>query len=193
LCGLAGDPAGSANRAASRVDVVAELRERLPEHEKQSAATGSASAPIEEDEDTLRKLAALGYAGGRRSTDDDRSFKELPDPKDRIDIYNQMNHAREEVQAEHDDAAESVLHDVLRGDPEVIDAYFMLGNIQLKRHRWAEAADFYRKTLEKRPDHDYAMIGLADTLVATGNVDDAVIGYERFLKEDPGNAQIAYR
>ena len=131
-----------------------------------------------EDEETLRKLAALGYAGGRTSHDTDRSFRDLPDPKDRIGIYNLMNQAREAIQDEHDDTAAGLLREVLRGDPEVIDAYFMLGNLLAKKHEWREAADLYRKTLEKRPDHDYAMIGLADTLVATGRVDDAILGYD---------------
>src|SRR6185503_17033496 len=126
---------------------------------------------IEEDEETLRKLAALGYAGGRASHETDRSFRDLPDPKDRIAIYNLMNQAREAIQAERDDEAAGLLERVLRGDPEVIDAYFMLGNLRAKKHLWSEAAELYRTTLEKRPDHDYAMIGLADTLVATGRVD----------------------
>lgn len=193
LYDLTADPGESANLARGKPDVVAELRSRLADYEKASSPDHGAAAPIEEDEETLRKLAALGYAGGRTSRDTDRSFKDLPDPKERIGIYNLMNRAREEIQAEHDDAAADLLQQVLRGDPEVIDAYFMLGNIHLKKNEWPQAADYYRKTLEKRPDHDYAMIGLADTLVATGRVDDAVLGYERFLQQDPGNAQITYR
>lgn len=193
LYDLESDRGETANLAAARPDVVAQLRDVLADYERASIPAHGATAPIEEDEETLRKLAALGYAGGRSSQDSDRSFRDLPDPKDRIGIYNLMNQAREAIQAEHDDEAAGLLAQVLRGDPEVIDAYFMLGNLHAKKHEWTQAADLYRRTLEKRPDHDYAMIGLADTLVATNRVDDAVLGYERFLQQDPGNAQITYR
>jgi len=193
LYDLGTDPGEAVNLAASRPDVVADLRKLLGDYERASVPAHGATAPLEEDEETLRKLAALGYAGGRSSHDTDRSFRDLPDPKDRIGIYNLMNRAREAIQGEHDDEAAGLLREVLRGDPEVIDAYFMLGNLQAKKQEWRDAAELYRKTLEKRPDHDYAMIGLADTLVATGRVDDAILGYERFLQQDPGNAQITYR
>ena len=193
LYDLDADRGETVNLASSRPEVVSDLRDLLADYERASVPAHEATAPIEEDEETLAKLAALGYAGGRSSSDTDRSFKDLPDPKDRIAIYNLMNQAREAIQAERDEEAAGLLEQVLRGDPEVIDAYFMLGNLLAKKHEWQKAADLYRKTLEKRPDHDYAMIGLADTLVATGRVDDAVLGYERFLRQDPGNAQITYR
>jgi arylsulfatase A-like enzyme/predicted Zn-dependent protease len=187
------DPGELNNVVGREPQVLEELRGVLASIDRQSGPAGRASTPVEDDEETLRKLAALGYIGGAASHDTSASFRDLPDPKDRLAVYQLMNRAREEVQAEREDAALGLLTEVIASDPKVVDAWYMMGNLYFKKHDWAQAAEHYRRALAMRPDHDYAMIGLADTLVATGRIDDAVVGYRRFLEKDPGNAQISYR
>jgi choline-sulfatase len=191
LYDLAADPGEQVNLADRERRTVADLRRQLARIEDQTGPPPAAAAPLEEDEETLRKLAALGYVGSRVETD--KSWRDLPDPKDRIEVYNLMDRARDEIIDGAADRAIATLREVLAQDSEVIDAWFMLGNAWFQKHDWGQAAAAYRKTLEKKPDHDYAMIGLADTLVATNRVDDAVLGYERYLSRDPNNAQVTYR
>ncbi len=195
LYDLAVDPGETHNLAGDERRVVADLRARLAEIDRTTATAASAAAPVEEDEDTLRRLAALGYVGSlaKPST---TSFRELPDPKDRLPVYALINHAREETEDDKPGATErtiALLREALAQDPEVIDAWFLLGNAYARQKSWEQAAECYRTTLAKRPDHDYAAVGLADTMVAEGKVDDAIVGYRRFLEHDPGNAQILYR
>ncbi|HYH47753.1 MAG TPA: sulfatase-like hydrolase/transferase, partial [Thermoanaerobaculia bacterium] len=191
LYDLEADPGEQRNLASAERRTVAALRQELARLEQSTGPAPAAAAPLEEDEETLRKLAALGYLGSR--VDTEKSWRDLPDPKDRIHVYNLMDRARDEIVTSAPDRAIATLREVLAEDPEVIDAWFMLGNAFLQKREWEEAAAAYRKTLEKKPDHDYAVIGLADTLVATGRVDDAVLGYQRYLARDPDNAQVAYR
>jgi arylsulfatase A-like enzyme/predicted Zn-dependent protease len=192
LYDLSVDPGELHNLADTERRTVAELRKRLGEIEARTGKAQTASAPIEEDEETLRKLSALGYVGTLAKTEG-KSWRDLPDPKDRIRIYDLIDEARQQiVEAKRDDAITS-LNEILKEDPEVIDAWFMLGNVYAQKRDWEKAADFYKKTLAKRPDHDYAMIGLADTLVARNRIDDAVLGYKTYLERDPANAQITYR
>lgn len=206
LYDLEADPGELKNLAADDRRTVAELRGRLAaldrevdaaiEKERAAHPAGSksgASAPLEEDEETLRKLAALGYVGSMGDAAAGRSFRELPDPKDRLEVYNLMNLAREQLSAGKPDEAIATYARVLARDAEVIDAWFGRGNAWFKKRQWDAAAADFRQTLARRPDHDYAMIGLADTLVATGRIDDAVLGYRRFLDQDPDNGQISYR
>lgn len=206
LYDLVADPAEANNLAATERRTVAELRGRLAALDGQvteaivkaqaalpAGARGGSTAPLEEDEETLRKLAALGYVGSMGDAAAGKSFRELPDPKDRLDVYNLMNKAREQLSAGKPDEAIATYTQVLARDGEVIDAWFGRGNAKFQKHRWEEAAADFRQTLARRPDHDYAMIGLADTLVATNRVDDAVLGYRRFLDQDPENGQISYR
>jgi tetratricopeptide (TPR) repeat protein len=192
LYDLDADPGETTNLASRELAVVERMRESLAEFERASVAKLAAAAPVEEDEETLRKLASLGYIGGTAVTDG-ASWRDLPDPKDRLPVYNDMNRVREMVRADKEDEAIPILEGIVAKAPEVIDAYYTLGNCFYKRRELPRAAALYRKTLELRPDHDYAMIGLADVLVAEGKVDDAIAGYEHFLKQDPANAQILYR
>jgi arylsulfatase A-like enzyme/Tfp pilus assembly protein PilF len=192
LYDLQSDPGEKVNLALRELSTVDRLRTSLSEFERESIAKLAATAPVEEDEETLRKLASLGYIGGT-NVDDGTSWRELPDPKDRLPIYDRMGRIRAMVKEGNSDEAIPLLESVLREAPEVVDAYYTLGNCSYKKKEFGKAAEYYRTTLAKRPDHDYAMIGLADTLVAQGKVDEAIAGYEHFLKQDPANAQILYR
>ncbi len=192
LYDLERDPGETANLASSELATIERLRESLAAFDKASVPKVAATAPVEEDEQTLRKLASLGYVGGS-AVDTHATWRDLPDPKDRLPIYDAMGRARDLVKLGKEDEAIPVLTRVIKEAPEVVDAYFALGNCWQKKKDLGKAAELYRKTLALRPDHDYAMIGLADVLVAEGKIDDAVAGYEHFLAQDPGNAQILYR
>ncbi len=192
LYDLESDPGETVNLVSRELATVERLRSSLAAFERESIAKLAATAPVEEDEETLRKLASLGYVGGT-AVADGTSWRDLPDPKDRLPIYGRMGRIRAMVKEGKEDEAIPLLESVLREAPEVIDAYYTLGNCHSKRKEFAKAAELYRATLAKRPDHDYAMIGLADTLVAQGRIDEAIAGYEHFLTSDPTNAQIRYR
>jgi tetratricopeptide (TPR) repeat protein len=150
------------------------------------------AAPVEEEEETLRALAALGYVGGH-AADDGRSFRELADPKDRLALYNRLGRARELAKGEHPGEAAPLLEAILAEDPAVVDAWFTLGNVRFRQRDWEKAETAYRETLARHPDHDGAAIGLADSYLARGRVDEAVAGYRHQLERDPANAQIRYR
>ena len=78
----------------------------------------SARAPAEIDPDTRDRLASLGYVGtfvvGRRP-----SALELADPKDKIELFNLITHARDLSRHDKDsDEAIRSLLEVTRQDPE---------------------------------------------------------------------------
>ncbi len=201
LYDLDADPGETVNLATTERRVVADLRRALAGVDRIAEAASpnlieAAGARVEEDEETLRKLAALGYVGGDAggaSAAAGKSFRDLPDPKDRVEVYNWMSQAREALSSGRPDEAITTLGRVLARDSEVIDAWFTLANAYFQKREWSLAGEAFKTTLAKKPDHDYAMIGLADTLVARGEVDDAIVGYRRFLSDDPKNAQIQYR
>jgi arylsulfatase A-like enzyme len=66
LYDLATDPGELHNLAADERRTVAALRKTLGEIEQAAGPAQAAPAPIEEDEETLRKLSALGTWGRRR-------------------------------------------------------------------------------------------------------------------------------
>jgi choline-sulfatase len=192
LYDLSNDPREATNLADQERRTLRELRDALTALEAAIPPPAASSAPLEEDEETMRALAALGYIGAQ-AVDTSKSFRDLPDPKDRLGVYAKISRARGLAQSADPEKAVPLLQEILAEAPEVVDAWFTLGNVHSKKRRWDEAARCYRETLERRPDHDWAMIGLADTYVAKGQIDEAVAGYRQHLKSDPANAQIQYR
>ncbi len=134
LYDLVADPGEQRNLASEERRTVVALRQELARLERETGTAPAAAAPLEEDEETLRKLAALGYLGSRVETA--KSWRELPDPKDRIHVYNLMDRARDEVVTGVPDKAIATLREVLAADSEVIDAWFMLGNAFLQKRDW---------------------------------------------------------
>lgn len=186
------DPGETVNVADRERRTLRELRAALAALDATVVPAVEGEAPVEEDEETMRALAALGYVGGQ-AIDTGRSFRDLADPKDRLEVYAKMAKARGLVKESELPEARRLLDEVLAEDPEVVDAWFTLGNIRFRERDWAGAAENYRETLARRPDHDWAMIGLADTYVARGEIDAAVLGYRQYLERDPQNGQIQYR
>ena len=186
------DPGETRNLADTERRVVRDLRGELAALDATVQPAASGSAPVEEDEETMRALAALGYIGGQ-APDTTKSFRELADPKDRLEVYAKMSRARGLARGKEPAEAAKLLEEVLAEDPEVVDAWFTLANVHFRQRNWEKAAEDYRETLKRRPDHDWAMIGLADTFVARGEIDAAVAGYRKYLEGDPQNAQILYR
>jgi arylsulfatase A-like enzyme/Tfp pilus assembly protein PilF len=192
LYDLDADPGETRNVAADDRRVLADMRRQLAALDAATQAAPARAEPVEEDEETARKLAALGYLGSAAPASD-KSFRDLPDPKDKLRVYNLIARARDMARSEEPAKAIPLFEEILAEDPEVSDAWFALGNVYFRTRDWERAAENYQKTLRLRPDHDWAMIGLADTFVARGRPADAIAGYRKYLAGDPDNAQVLYR
>jgi arylsulfatase A-like enzyme/Tfp pilus assembly protein PilF len=148
---------------------------------------------VEVDPDARDRLAALGYVGTfvTQSAGADRSG--LADPKDKIGLFNLMTSAREASRHGTDsEAAIRTLERVVADDPNVIDAWFMLGNEHVRRRRPQRAIEMYRRALALKPDYDLAVINMANAFRSLGRDRDALVGYRRFMELDPANAQVRY-
>ena len=146
--------------------------------------------PSAVDPETRERLAALGYIGS--FSDKPRANGEvLPDPKDKIEIFNLMTAAREA--GEGADATLNRLLKVVSQDANVLDAWVMLGNEYFRQREYTKAADNYKRALQINPGYNLAIVNLAGAYKAMGDYDAAVLGYERYLETDPKNAWIRYQ
>jgi arylsulfatase A-like enzyme/Tfp pilus assembly protein PilF len=153
---------------------------------------GKASGPSTVDPETRERLAALGYIGSFTATA--RTTGEaLPDPKDKIDIFNLMTSAHESKDAEETDAAIARLQNVLEQDPNILDAWVMLGNEYSRKRDYHKALEQYKRALAINPEYDLATINLAHAYRALGDYHAALVGYERYLERDPKNALVRYQ
>ena len=167
LYDLAADPDESRDLAASRPDKVADLERGLKEFERR-AAQGRKEVEVRPvDAATREKLASLGYvaAAGAGAAE---ARGPLPSPRDKVGLYARMAEAKELNLRGQAEEARRILRRVVAEDPRIVDAYFVLGSIALKRKEHAEAVAMFSRALELKPDYDIVALDLAIAWIERG-------------------------
>ena len=187
------DPDETTNLYDARKSVADAMIARLRTQENDDPGKHATQAAPDVDPEARARLAALGYVGSFVATVSGPATARA-DPKDKIGLFNLMTDSREI--AKDKDSFETVvamLTKVVRDDPNVIDAWFNLGNAYFKVGRFDEAIRYFSKALELKPDYDLAVINMANAYRKLGRDDAALAGYERYLSIDPKNAQVRYQ
>ncbi len=142
------------------------------------------------DPETLQRLAALGYVGGGPRVD---PAAVLPDPKDKIALFERMGEARGLAKGEKLDEAVAAMRAVIAEDPGIIDAYTALGGWLRSLKKPDEAIAAYRRALEIQPENEMALSALAEVYRAQGKPDAAIEGYRTALKLQPRQPTVWYQ
>jgi arylsulfatase A-like enzyme/Tfp pilus assembly protein PilF len=195
LYDLQEDPAEATNLFAARQALGDRMLARLAEMEAHFKTSAEAkSEAVEIDPDAKARLAALGYVGSFVARiGDDGSRAGLADPKDKVGLFNKITQARDLGKDENElAAAMTMLEEVLKEDPKVIDAWFTLGNMAARRGRHSEAITHFKRALALKADDEEAVINMAHAYRKLGRDEDALVGFRRFLQLDPKNAQVHY-
>lgn len=196
LYDLESDPQETRNVFADRRALADRMLQRLKQMEADWAKAGSGAkqAAVEVDPDAKARLAALGYVGSFvKSAVDDTDRTGLADPKDKIGLFNKISDARDMTKDEGSfDKVVGILQSVLREDPNVIDAWFMLGNVHASHGKPQQAIEYFKKALALKPDDEMATVNMANAYRNLGRDEEALVGYRRFLQLDPNNAQVRY-
>ncbi len=179
------DPGEVNNLVNKKASLGHEMKRELLALIEENAAEGiEGVGPRKIDNDSLVKLQALGYIGSFHTKAKDREDK-LADPKDKIELYNEIKISQFLVTEERMDEAEKKIKDVLGKDPSVLEARYILGNIYSKQKQYDEAIEEYRKALEVDPDYYDAIFGMAITYKKAGMFDEAIVGFKRMVEMDP--------
>jgi arylsulfatase A-like enzyme/tetratricopeptide (TPR) repeat protein len=157
-----------------------------------TSATHAPAAPRAVDPDVEQRLRALGYVGATispRVLDERRRG----DPKDKIALYNLMKQAGlDSVEGRVDDGIRKV-RQALADDPEIVEAYLMLGNMNAKAKREKESLAAYQKALALDPDNQSAAFSLALAYKSAGRTEAAEAGFERVLTLNPRDSKARYQ
>ena len=158
------------------------------EFAKQTATRRVEAAPRALDAETEQRLRALGYVASSvtRAALEDRP---RGDPKDKIGLYNLLKRAAQDSVDGHLDEGIRKVREVLAADPEVIEAYTMLGNMHGKAGRPTEAIAAYQRALAVDPEHEGAAWSLALAYRDAGRDEEARAGFERVLQLNPRGAR----
>ncbi|MGH9318950.1 MAG: sulfatase-like hydrolase/transferase, partial [Vicinamibacteria bacterium] len=160
----------------------AEARDLLRELEslKASEATGIAST-IALDEETARRLESLGYIAGAPPR---REGAELPDPKDRVEVYERLQDllGREDLTAEE---AIAEYRDILALEPENALARNRLANTLAEERRYEEAVGEFRALMRVSEVDSQGVENLGVALLLLDEVEEALAVTEAAVQETP--------
>lgn len=192
------DPQEATNLYESRRSLGDRMIAQLRSLEEGFSKTEAALPAGDVDPEARERLAALGYVGSFvASASDPRT--ERADPKDKIGLFNKLGLATELSRERGPDGRPPVekimalLDDVVREDPAVIDAWFMLGTQNLNHGTLEKAVEYFKRTLQLKPDYDLAVFNLAQAYRRMGDDEAALAGFEHYLTLDPKDPYVKYQ
>jgi arylsulfatase A-like enzyme/Tfp pilus assembly protein PilF len=192
LYDLQSDPKEAADQARADAARALTLGKALDALEARTRSEKAASGPGTVDAETEERLAALGYVGGSASR---RNLEDRPrgDPKDKIALYNLLKKAGSSSVEGRVDEAIAQVKEALAADPDIVEAYMLLGNFLKKAKRPAEAIAAYKQALVLDDEHQGALFSLALAYKDGGKLKDALAGFERAQALDPRNGKVLWQ
>lgn len=167
LYDLATDPGELNNLLSERRSIATKLRRELDRYDR------SLEAPGEEDLETTRRLAALGYVTSSVIDGDGDDGGPLPDPKARVHILGEMAQAVLAARAGNHPEAVAIYRRVLVEEPRMIEAWQYLGASLMALERPAEATEAYLEAVRLSGGAAHLALPAASALLAVGRLDEA--------------------
>jgi len=186
LYDLVHDPRENHNLWESKGSLGRKMQRELEKIIKQYTNREATAAVIPNiDQESLLKLQTLGYIGAFHNLTKDKPGRTLADPKDRIELYNEIKLTQFLVSEEKFAAAEKKIQAVLSKDPSILEARYLLGYLLAKQKRYAEAIKEFQAALDVDPEYYEAILGLAMAYKENNQAEEAILGFKRLLDLDP--------
>ena len=192
LYDLSQDPGETHNLYADKKAVAEELRARLAKLISQYSAGQELAEKTGLDPALMERLKSLGYAGfsgGGNPTITDRS---LPDPKDRIELYDLISDAIAESQHGEYQSSAKKLRAAAKADPNSVPVHYLLGLDYYRLHEFDHAVEELQRVLQLSPDYSLAVFNLGLAYARTGDLDQAIQTLKHALQLDATNFSAAY-
>ena len=180
------DPKEVRNLATDRPAVAGTLAKNLDEFRTGTSAAQTGAGVV--DADKAQKLNALSYIASdttARLSPAKRSGAQAADPKDKIEIANQMHAAIMEMEDGRYQEAIPRLEQVLAGDPNMPIAQMQLGTAFTRLHDYQRAVPALQKAILLQPDSGMGHYELGLALFETGDWQGAAPQFEFAVKQAP--------
>ncbi len=186
LYDLASDAGERRNIIGERPSMAAYLKETLEgEYQKFSAGRDEPPQPEQMDRATIERLKSLGYLGFASGTAKLPSTGGLPDPKDRIGLYELLQQAFQDSEEGRLIESNSKLRKVVAQEEGLIDAHLYLGLNSVQMGQFSDAVEAFQAVLRRDPSNLMALYNLSLSYLNQGRPEAAVPGLERTLQLDP--------
>ena len=189
LYDLESDPEESVNLVGERNMLFAQMNTAAEELIAQWSE-GAEEQRVELDEEARQRLASLGYLGGSGvAVEADAG---LVAPRDKIVLYRKLMNGWHLMRGGRNEAAATVLAQVLEEDPGVIEAYRTLGTVRSRLGQHLEAAKVFKRAIAYRPDRPEFFLLLADEQINSREFAAAEQTLKDSLSAMPPEAKVLY-
>lgn len=156
-------------------------------------ASGAAASKKEmTDPALLERLQALGYVATPGGTFADADNKELPDPKDRVQVYELFWEAMADGQHGRYEESLRKLREAEKTEPNSSSLVFLAALDYLQMQDYQHAIEFFNKTIELKPTFAQPHYYLGVIYSQTSNNEAAVESFKKALDLDPTNFSAAF-
>jgi len=190
LYNLSKDPEELNNVKDKFPKIAQKFKESLDKVIEQTSSQAPKPEAANLDQETLQRLAALGYIGApvfKKSSKSKAEF--LADPKDKLHIYESIQQAGQLISHEKYDQGAKILESVLQEQPLIPQAMLLLATSYIELDRKEEAKAQFDRMLKDDPESIQALIGMANLLLGEGKKEDVIALCQQTLSIDDRNTQ----
>lgn len=186
LYDIINDPKERKNIYKQNISVAKKFEQNLKSLQEEMSVKGiEERVPKKLDEDSRKKLMALGYIGSFTSSSKLSKTTNLPDPKDKIILYNKIKLAEGDFAREELNEALKKIDKVIEEDPRIMEALQIRAQIFLKLNKIEEAIADSKEALTIDPEYEAAIFNLSLAYKKLKKFDEAIAGYKRLMQLDP--------
>lgn len=192
LYDLSKDPGETQNLLSQKKAVADEMRAKLANLIRQYSAGQELAEKTGLDPALMERLKSLGYAGFSGGGNPTISNRDLPDPKDRIQIYELISDAVSDSQ--HGRFQESVdkLDAAMKTEPNSVPIHYIQGLNYYRLKDFPKAVQELQRVLQLSPDYSLATYYLGLAYARNDQMDEAIAALKHALDLDPTNFDAAY-
>ncbi len=192
LYDLARDPHETRNLINSKQALTAELRGILAQTIKQNTPEQDLAEKTSLDPAMMERLRSLGYAAVAGSTNPTISDRDLPDPKDRIQVYELVSEGIDDAQHGRLDESIVKLRAALAQDTHSVPIHYLLALNFYKKQDFPAAAREFSEVLKVSPSYALAAYYLGLAQARSGDFDSAIASFKHALELDATNFSAAF-
>jgi arylsulfatase A-like enzyme/Tfp pilus assembly protein PilF len=171
-----------------------EMKDKLSAFLRQFTPMGGSAAAGKEPTDPalMQRLRSLGYVAISGGSIADASGKALPDPKDRIEVYELFSDAMADGQHGRYEESLRKLAEAEKSEPDSLPIHYLMALNHYRMKDYRGALEEFKTALQIDPKFALAMYYQGLTQLETGDMDSAGVSFERALALDPTNFSAAY-
>lgn len=188
------DPHETKNLLPGKQALSHEMRDRLQTLERRyTPASGGGAKESEPTDPALAdRLRSLGYVAIASGTFSDSSGKALPDPKDRIQVYDLFSDAMADGQHKRYTESLEKLHQAEQIEPSSLPIRYLQALDYYRLKDYPHAMDRFKAAIELDPKFALATYYLGLAQLQTSDMNGAAASFQRTLELDPTNFAAAY-